>query len=390
VTTNLAQAHRDSIYRLSELAWDFHGDKSDSPFSDLHFHPGRFVPQIPAALVGTLTTPGECVLDPFCGAGTTLVEAQRLGRSAVGIDLNPVSCLVSRTKTVAASAQKIETLLLHSLDQLTAFRIESIGTPSAVPHEPPTVQLQKWYHAETGEELRRIWAFICTENDPLTRDLLQFCFSSSLMACCAETRSWGYVCDNVRPLERRYVDADATFRDKLEALVDAFRRRDRRRTAGLDRAHTPVTVVQGDAMARIAELKACSIDLVVTSPPYFGVVDYVKSQRLTLEWLGLATEPLRSGETGARSKRHRQAAFEEYANELALTIGQLHRVLKPGRMLTMVIGESAKREPVLSRVQDVLRGQGFTIDLTINRKIGLRRRQPASLETELLIVARRD
>lgn len=384
---NLIPASRDLICRLSDLDWDFHGDKSDSPFSDLHFHPGRFVPQIPAALIGSLTAPGALVLDPFCGAGTTLVEAQRLGRSAIGIDLNPISCLVSRAKTIHLPAAEIGRRLLAALDKWTAYRLEARSTRALTPLAPPTVQINKWYHAETGEELCRIWDFARGESESVTRDLLLFCFSAALMSCCAETRSWGYVCDNVRPRERRYVDADAAFRDKVEALADAYRGRERRLMAPHEQAFPAVTVTQANAVAGLRGLRSDSIDLVVTSPPYFGVVDYVKSQRLTLEWLGLSTEPLRQVETGARSKRHRLTALQQYLDELSMVTQELHRVLKPGAALGMVIGESGRREAVLPRIVEMLCNAGFTIDLTVKRKIGSRRRQPASLADELLILA---
>ena len=380
---------QDSISRLSDLDWDFHGDKSDSPFSDLHFHPGRFVPQIPAALIGSLTSPGDRVVDPFCGSGTTLVEAQRLGRLGVGIDLNPVSCLVSRSKTLTLLADQVSKLLLGSLDRLTSFRLENASTVSNLEEVPAGVQLEKWYHPETGEQLRVIWAFINAQVDLTERELLTFCFSAALMTCCAETRSWGYVCDNTQPLESRYVDAMSTFREKVESVIDAYQRRDRRWLVSDAQTLKPVLVLEGDAYARLREIPDNSVDLIVTSPPYFGVIDYVKSQRLTLEWLSLKTEPLRLLETGARSSRHRRAAFSEYSNALELVVSELHRVLKPSKTFAMVIGESAKRESVMDRLNQLLEKAGFHVDLTINRKIGLRRRQVASLDNEWLILAKK-
>jgi DNA modification methylase len=40
-------------------------------------------------LIGACCRPGGLVLDPFCGSGTTLVAAERMGRRSIGIDINP-------------------------------------------------------------------------------------------------------------------------------------------------------------------------------------------------------------------------------------------------------------------------------------------------------------
>src|SRR6185295_5317944 len=95
------------LSRLREIDWDFAGAFSESPFSVAHWHPGRFASQLPAALIGVLTEEGDCVLDPFAGSGTTLVEAQRLFRRSMGIDINPVSCRICEAKTLTVSAEVI-------------------------------------------------------------------------------------------------------------------------------------------------------------------------------------------------------------------------------------------------------------------------------------------
>lgn len=377
----------DSLSKLHELNWDFPGDKSDSPFSDLHFHPGRFVPQIPAALIGTLTQLGDTVLDPFCGSGTTLVEAQRLGRNAVGIDLNPVACLISKIKTKATVASEIELELTKFLKELAVYRLENISSLQG--EIPSTVQLSKWYHPETGRQLVNIWSCIQSKSNADFRDVALFCFSATLLSCCGETRHWGYVCDNVRPLERRYVDAHTVFVERAEALMEAFRRREQRSVSLEQLMASTVAVREGDAATELKSLRSDSVDLVVTSPPYFGVVDYIKAQRLSFEWFGREIEPYRRGEIGARSKRHRLSALSQYLNELSETISEIHRVLKAGHIAAFVIGESGRRQGALKEFLTILQSEGFTIEMSITRNIGLLRRQPASLASEELLVCKK-
>ena len=65
---------------------------------------GNFVPQIPFQLISRYTAPGDWVLDPFCGSGTTIVEATKLGRNSLGIELNPD--VIVRTDELLASIRE--------------------------------------------------------------------------------------------------------------------------------------------------------------------------------------------------------------------------------------------------------------------------------------------
>lgn len=49
---------------------------------------GNWAPQIPRALIEMYTEPGELVLDPMIGSGTTCIEARLLGRNCIGVDIN--------------------------------------------------------------------------------------------------------------------------------------------------------------------------------------------------------------------------------------------------------------------------------------------------------------
>src|SRR5258706_15050566 len=68
-------------------------------------YPARFSPQFVRAVIQTFSRRGDCVLDPFMGSGTTLVEALAHGRHAIGTDINPLALFLARTKTSILSRQ---------------------------------------------------------------------------------------------------------------------------------------------------------------------------------------------------------------------------------------------------------------------------------------------
>src|SRR5207302_4905409 len=74
--------------------WDFPAHASWNRVA--RHYPGNFAPQVARNLIALYTKPGETILDPFCGSGTSLVEASLLGRRAIGVDLSPKAIRFSR------------------------------------------------------------------------------------------------------------------------------------------------------------------------------------------------------------------------------------------------------------------------------------------------------
>lgn len=66
------------------------------PFAEAHF--ATFPPELPRRCILAGTRPGDLVLDPFAGAGTTLLVAHRLGRSSLGLELNPKYAEMARRR----------------------------------------------------------------------------------------------------------------------------------------------------------------------------------------------------------------------------------------------------------------------------------------------------
>jgi DNA methylase len=73
-------------------------------------YPARFSPTFARAVIEAFTKPGDLVLDPYVGGGTTLVEALAAGRQAIGVDINPLAEFVTRVKSAVYSENELATL----------------------------------------------------------------------------------------------------------------------------------------------------------------------------------------------------------------------------------------------------------------------------------------
>jgi len=81
-------------------------------------YPAKFQAQLPHELINDLTSPGDLVVDPYCGGGTTGLECMILGRRFVGYDINPFAIFISKVKTT-----KLNTHILTELvSQILALK----------------------------------------------------------------------------------------------------------------------------------------------------------------------------------------------------------------------------------------------------------------------------
>ena len=224
--------------------------------------------------------------------------------------------------------------------------------------------------------------------DKHRRVLALTAFSAILLAVCRETRHWGYVCDNTEPNGGNDTDVLETFADLLKRFGQAYSERDEEIVARLDRFVMPpkTAVICKDALTGILALPSSSVDLVITSPPYFGVSDYTKAQRLSMEWFGIDIESIRLREIGARSKRHRATAPDDYVSELKAVFSALHTRLRRGGSFVMIVGESAARGSVMESLLRAVRQSGFFLHLDVNRTVSSQRNQTPSIRGEHLLV----
>jgi hypothetical protein len=322
--------------RLDRIDWNFpQAGTATGSIHKAHWFPGNFIPQIPAALIEMLSNPGDVVLDPFGGSGTTVLEAARLGRRSIYSDAVSACVTIARTKIAAATegvAVSTITQIEHALMWDHACYSDEVGKHG----EGSDSELEKWYHPQTLAQLRYIWQLVERQTGA-DQETLLLLFSDLLFSCASTggslTRTgklrrhhWGWIADNVAPKELARHDAVVGFRNRLHWLPPPM---------AVD--HVPL-VLQGAAQS--LEIPPQSVDIIVTSPPYVGVIDYVKANRLLYLWMNWPFDQERAGEIGARYKRRRPLVVAGYLQEMAACWREFHRVLKPGGVAAIVIGES--------------------------------------------------
>ena len=197
----------------------------------LHWFPGNFIPEIPAYLIQILSDEGDIVLDPFCGSGTTGVEALRLKRTAWQSDVNRASLEVARGKLAACAGSSL-------VAELTAFvnsqALGSLFRHSAAPvSEHAHADVRKWFHADTYADLRYLWHQIDTLPLSRLKQVLLMVFSDTLFACASTSgiatsggarrrHHWGWIADNVIPSKPVRHDANRLFRERVLRAISVI------------------------------------------------------------------------------------------------------------------------------------------------------------------------
>lgn len=88
-------------------------DRRDNSGAHSGNYHGNFVPQIPHQLISRYTKKGDWVLDPFMGSGTTLIEAQRMGRNSIGIEIQEEVANEAQSRIISERNSKCASYVFH-------------------------------------------------------------------------------------------------------------------------------------------------------------------------------------------------------------------------------------------------------------------------------------
>jgi len=252
---------------------------------------GKFHPQLVRAALNIIgLEPGDTVLDPFVGSGTTSLEAQLLGVNSVGFDASPLCVLQSRVKT--ASHEVIDKIRERCAE------LSKVNAGNASLHEATST--------------------MSADTDQRVADFFRL---AQLVA----------LSDSVR----RRKDAAAALASKTELMVQSVADYDQiRKDLGLTLGRA--TIERGDA--RALPVRDNSIDGIITSPPYSIALDYIKNDAHALQALGLDTSELREQFIGLRGTMKERIPL--YNEDIQGCLNEMVRVLKPNKYALIVIGNA--------------------------------------------------
>ena len=443
--------YRERLDTLLSQDLDFHGQDSGYASHNFHSFPAKFPPQLPLKFIEALTVPGDVVLDPMMGSGTTVLEAFLAGRRGIGFDIDPLALMLSKSKVTPLDARQVAQIGNEILKRAeSAFRerrneLEEIlekrwdsKTRSFVDY---------WFAREPQIELLALITQIERIEDVRFRTFFGLAFSAIII-----TKSGGvslaFDLAHTRP-HRAKVVIDRTgqvvvgndlvgkpsrrirlLTKTLRSPLKEFEKRVQQNLKGLleskpDRIQPYLEGLLepepemfepyiGLGNAQSLPLDGGTVDLIVTSPPYASnAIDYMRAHKFSLVWMGYPVDDLGQkrkeyigGEavTGfdfeelpARAAKvvaditdrdgKKGRVLHRYYSEMARTLHEMFRVLRPGRAAIVVVGSSVMRgrdTETRTCLAEIGRKIGFQVPKIGVRSLDrIRRRMPTGSQLDL-------
>ena len=297
----------------------------------LHYigpYSGSFPPELVHYFLYKYSDPNDSILDPFAGRGTTGLQSVLNNRKAILNDANPLAYTYSFGKLFPIDSKSVEKYLEH-----VPFSNEIFNTQI---NDEKKKELLAYFHEDTLREINVLRNFLVA-NPSVEHKYIQallvgalrgnrisnlsvtmsglICFSSNYM------RKWSLK-TNIYPEYREIKSRLIAKAERLEKDGLMFRRDSK--------------VLQEDATS-MNSIEDNSIDMIITSPPYFNVINYAYDNRLRLWALGFNYKDI-------QKKLCMTASIQKYSVFIEDSIKEMYRVLKDDTWAIIVVGDVKKKD----------------------------------------------
>jgi hypothetical protein len=361
--------------RLKAIDWSFNNRLNGHGIDGIHPYPAKFISDIPRAFLSTLPIPkGTAILDPFCGSGTTLTEAQRNRLPSIGIDLNPIACLISRTKTSPTPPHFEATAIKIVEDARLKNNLESSTIPN----------INHWFKQEIQEALSALKLTINSFANKTEYDALRLALSSIIVRVSNQESDTRYAA-----IEKNISKSDVfnLFLSTCTKLNHALSTRDYNLST--------VKVIEADVLSIDPSVIEFPIGMVITSPPYPNAYEYWLYHKYRMWWLDFDPLAVKKQEIGARAHffKRNHHTDNNFWDQMRLTFRLIDAVLVKKGFACFVIGRSKIHGQIIDNgkiIEAIGEEYGLTLVSRLERIISPHRKSfnlsHANIKTESIIV----
>ena len=306
----------------------------------LHPYLGKFIPQLVEIFLRKYFRPGQTVLDPFGGSGTTLVQANELGINSIAFDISAFNVLLMKAKTARYDLKKARLEILDILERVN-FETQSHSHQLSLWERSSKYKvslkneyLSNWFAPQALQELVTYHNLINQYED---QDILKIILSRSARSARLTTHFdldfpknpqkkpyWCY------KHSRTCSPTDSAYKFLKRYSLDTIRRLEEYSTL---RTNAQVTVCHGDSRYE----KIPPVDGIITSPPYVGLIDYHEQHRYAYELLELVDRSY--DEIGAAVQGSSQKAKNSYQESITQVFTNAMKSMPSGGYLIVVAGD---------------------------------------------------
>ena len=338
-------AKADVVGRLQQIDWDFRDAKTSYLTHGLHPYPAKFIPQIPNALIQEFSSVGDTIGDIFCGSGTTLVEGLLLKRNVVGVDANPLACLIAAAKTtrfesgdkelLAALAARAFQLAVEISPDDNLRLFGGLKFVSSAPR-PTDSAIEFWFEPFVVEELAEILSWCRALPTVSARNVALTSLSAIIVNVSKQDSDTRYVRrkKNLKPGDtmHRFGQVLSENAAAVERFSEVLEPNVRSEIISADILSTPVVP---------------QLALVVCSPPYPNAYSYHLYHMTRMLWLGMDQPAFKKREIGSHrkfsSKGKNGATIQTFKAEMKSIFMWMKTVLRPEGHACFVVGNSVIR-----------------------------------------------